>query len=124
MDKRNGISEDEIREGLRKQVVGAMNHGHMLLIRMTNSAVDILPTWCQEGTFPVELFEPEIFAEEKVCEKLIKTKKEDQEFVGAPRKGFQVVVTSSFEKEDALDFLKEALPLDKLGIIEIDQTKF
>merc|ERR1712150_338738 len=116
MDSHNGVAEEEIKEDLRKKLVGSMSCGNMLLIRMTNSAVDILPKWCSDDEkFPAEIFDAEQIRQESVTSKLI-TREDQKKWPGEPHEDFQVVITSTFEKEDMDDFLQEALPLKKLVV--------
>jgi len=111
-------TEDEIKEDLRKKIVGAMTAGNILLIRMDNSAVD-MNAYCDENKFPEELFDVEEFLKESICGKLI-TKEDEMRWAGFPRDGFQIVITSKFNLDDACDFLPAALPnFDNFTIIEI-----
>ena len=49
---------DAAREGLRRQLVYAMRFGHMLVVRMANSAADFKGSYCAAEAFPIELFDP------------------------------------------------------------------
>ncbi|CEM01464.1 unnamed protein product [Vitrella brassicaformis CCMP3155] len=123
MDKLKGTAVSDIREGLRSQLVNAMRYSHNLLIRMTNSAVDFLGTFCEETTFPVDVFDPNAILSNEVVERVIRDsdKKAEDGRVFVPR-GLTVVITSTFEKEDYAEFLKDAIPLDKCMVFYVKKS--
>eukprot|EP00386_Alphamonas_edax_P013864 GDKI01042684.1.p2 GENE.GDKI01042684.1~~GDKI01042684.1.p2 ORF type:complete len:174 (-),score=39.75 GDKI01042684.1:323-844(-) len=119
VDKMQGKSVDDLREGLRHQLVTALKYGNYLLVRMANSAVDIKRIYCDPTTFPVEVFDVDFCENEKKYTKIVRQQDLDTNRNFCPRGYMQVVVTSSFEPEDHAEFLNDALPLDKFMVFHV-----
>ena len=105
------------REKLRKQLVHAMQWGHTLVIRMSDTAAGFLAHYCHEDYFPKELFDinklpsgKDAEQDEVFCKVL-----RDEELTDTGGRcpvppTFTVVVTSMFSIEKYEERLSEALP--------------
>eukprot|EP00297_Palpitomonas_bilix_P017065 CAMPEP_0113881758 /NCGR_PEP_ID=MMETSP0780_2-20120614/8560_1 /TAXON_ID=652834 /ORGANISM="Palpitomonas bilix" /LENGTH=179 /DNA_ID=CAMNT_0000868663 /DNA_START=31 /DNA_END=570 /DNA_ORIENTATION=+ /assembly_acc=CAM_ASM_000599 len=122
VDKMRGKPVDEIREELRKKLVEAMRHGVNLVLRLSNSAPMFKETFCDESTFPIEVFDGYKVTEEEVYKKLLH---DDDHHDGRGsnvffvRDTFSFVITSTFSAEDAEEFLANSFPLDNVKLVQV-----
>eukprot|EP00930_Biecheleria_cincta_P072737 TRINITY_DN60094_c0_g1_i1.p1 TRINITY_DN60094_c0_g1~~TRINITY_DN60094_c0_g1_i1.p1 ORF type:complete len:390 (+),score=75.30 TRINITY_DN60094_c0_g1_i1:61-1230(+) len=127
-------SMEEMREDLRRRVVGAMKNGIPLHVAMENTAVAFKQQICAEGLFPESVFNLGVFQdlskpEEEHLYKKIVRESDLTDWVGAfpgrLKDGFFTVVTTAFDTEAADEHLKEALPFySSMAVIEIDAASF
>ena len=123
-----GTPIETAREGLRTQLVHAMRYGHILVLRMANSAADFKGTYCGADTLPLELFEQPKWPTDKSL-----GAGTDHPFAKVLRpadlgtaggtfhtsKDFRVVVTSTFKPDNYARLLADALPLEAMQAIAI-----
>uniref|UniRef100_A0A0G4FUI3 Uncharacterized protein n=1 Tax=Chromera velia CCMP2878 TaxID=1169474 RepID=A0A0G4FUI3_9ALVE len=120
MSKVQGKTVEEVREDLRKELVMALKFGKTLLIRMTNSAVDFKGQFFEENTFPEALFDTDFgSSKDKYMAVVRESDLENRIFVPRGDK-WEVVISSEFEAEDAEEFLKEVLPLEKCMLFKVE----
>jgi hypothetical protein len=125
-----GVSLDDAREGLRKQLMHAMRYGHILVVRLANSAADFKGTYCTDDAFPHAVFERPKWPSDASLEasasctspfaKVLRPK----DVAGAGgrfhvSRDFRVVLTSTFKPDSYARLLGEALPLAHLQPIHI-----
>jgi hypothetical protein len=125
-----GMTDADVQEMLRKELVSALKFGHTLYIRMTNTAASFLEKYCKPDSFPVEVFDSKhimsvndheghnfAVTDHPYAKVLRDADLECGVFV--IRKGFEVVVCSWFEPDDYEGFLSESLPLEKLQAVHV-----
>ena len=126
----------DINESLRGDVVRSLKHGMMLVLRMSNSAVDFKTQFSHPDLFPREVFDPATFCNEAVYSRLVRPADLTQGLfvpqfapfeVGPDQlqvidNGFRVIVTSSFLLADYASFLNDAIDLAHCGVIVIRQA--
>ena len=114
---------EQVREEWRKIVVDCMiqksdlgsSPGRPLWLHFANSAVSFKETYCG-GDLSIDLFDAAAMQAEETKKSFIKDG-EASPLVWGPE--FQVFLTSEFSKEDAVEFLEDAIPLDKLKIYHV-----
>lgn len=133
MSKKKNV--EEVRAEIREVIVAAMKADLPLHICMGTTAVRLRDEICADGTFPKSLFNPRLWNNKERPEEnreymTILNEAEREESLlwqGGPGKlgpGFFVVVTSDFDKEDAIEHLPPTLPyLSEMAIIEVDPPR-
>ena len=100
---------------------------------MSNSAADFINAYCAEDTFPIAVFDPNLWPRDQSIE----PSSTDTPFAKVLRppdvarsggkfhtsKDFRVVVTSTFKPDNYDRLLKDSLPLDKIQAISICELK-
>lgn len=116
---------DDQLEHLRMRLLTAMKHGHTLLISLADSAVDFLTQYNGKDTFPTRtVFDPQMIRDSSQYAPLLRPFDRDDirgiwYGVKSVHDEFRVVVTSRFDPDDASEFLRESIPLDRCTIIRI-----
>jgi len=121
-----GVEVEAVREGLRQQLVHAMRWGHLLVLRMSNTAADFCGSYCAPETFPTQLFEAGTLpagkdaAKDVVFAKVLRPADTGGGCGPLPvPPQFSVVVTSTFKPANYEALLQDSLPLQHLQPIEI-----
>lgn len=137
LDMKRGLSEAcilksksiaEVCEDWRQTIVNAMVQkpeigsmpGKLLIINFTNSATDVQGKFAAEMPELLELFDCIAMESEATKKKFLRDG--DWSTGSLWGKEFKVIVISQFEKDDVEDFLKGAIPLDKLKVIDVVQN--
>ena len=114
---------EQVREDWRKVLVDCMvqksdlgsSPGRPLWLHFANSAVSFKETYCGDG-LSVDLFDAAKMQTEETKKSFLKDG-EVQPLVWGPE--FQIFLTSEFSKDDAVEFLESAVPLEKLKIYHV-----
>jgi hypothetical protein len=114
---------EQVREEWRKVVVDCMvqksdlgsSPGRPLWLHFANSAVSFKETYCGDG-LSVDLFDAAKMQTEETKKGFLKDGEVDLLLWGPE---FQIFLTSEFSKDDAVEFLENAIPLDKLKIYHV-----
>eukprot|EP00908_Phaeocystis_cordata_P023830 Transcript_6283.p2 GENE.Transcript_6283~~Transcript_6283.p2 ORF type:complete len:371 (-),score=164.78 Transcript_6283:1271-2383(-) len=121
-----GTTVEAAREGLRTQLVHAMRWGHLLVVRMANSAADFCGSYCSPDAFPVDLFDATKLpaGRDAARDPLWLPVLRPADTGGGPAPlpvppQFSVVVTSTFKPDNYEKLLQGALPLQHLQPVEV-----
>ena len=119
----------QVMEESRQLLVRAMERGFTLYLRMTNCAADIIKSYKDESSLPVEVWDRQEVAEvvgknifevpDSKLKQVMRTEECDGMDFFPVHKEFRVVVCSHFEEHDYQEFLAHALPLEKMQPIVI-----
>jgi len=134
MQGRDPAGLAEVMEESRARLVFAMAKGHMLYLRMTNCAADVIGKYDDPVSLPVAVWDHTAVAEaldndlfDLPDHALKPTVRESDCFEhGSPgmffvHKEFRVAICSHFSPEDYEEYLTRALPLDKLQVIIVSE---
>uniref|UniRef100_A0A6V1SMT2 Uncharacterized protein n=1 Tax=Heterosigma akashiwo TaxID=2829 RepID=A0A6V1SMT2_HETAK len=121
------MTVEQKREEWRQQFARCLIHknqvgsppGNTFWLHMANSAVSFKGDYCtgEGGDFPEVLFDCAAMKLEENKQKFVKEgEKDPADIWGA---SFRVIVTSTFKVEDYAEFLEDALPLDKLAVLNV-----
>ena len=105
-----------VRDSMVQTVDLGSSPGKTLWLHFANSAVDFKGKFAGEA-LPLELFDCAAMQQEDVKQKFLKEGEMTGGAIWGPE--FKIVLTSTFEKEDAVEFLADSIPLDKLKIINV-----
>lgn len=124
-DLRGSTTEAE-REKARAKLVAAMFRGYTCVMAMSNSAPSFKSKICEDTTLPLAVFNQTEFDKEDVWRKLTRDREADTMVFGASgseymakHPDFKLVVLSSFEPEDALEFLGAEMPLEHCCVVSV-----
>ena len=117
-------SVEEVREEWRKDLVSCMlqkndlgsGPGKPLWLHFANSAVAFKGTYCNEADLSIDMFDATLMQNEETKKKFIKEGELENAMFGSD---FSIFLTSEFQKEDAVEFLEKAIPLDKFTIYNV-----
>mmetsp|Transcript_24695 Transcript_24695/g.32234 ORF Transcript_24695/g.32234 Transcript_24695/m.32234 type:complete len:241 (+) Transcript_24695:131-853(+) len=118
---------EEMREEWRQNLSKCLIHknkvgstpGFTFWLHMANSAVSFKEQYCtgDDGDFPLVMFDCEEMKKEEVKKKFIKEgEMEPGDILGNE---FKMIITSQFQVEDYKEFLENALPLEKLHVLNV-----
>lgn len=136
MQGRDAAGLEQVMEESRTLLVRAMARGYTLYLRMTNCAADIIKSYQDPATLPLQVWDRESVAPvlgEDLFDldgnPLKAVVREDDSFdydMGGRsffvHKDFNVVVCSWFAPEEYEEYLTRALPLENLQVIHITET--
>ena len=91
--------------------------GRTLWLHFANSAVDFKGKYCNDTTLPLDLFDCVAMQNEETKKKFVKDGEMPNGAIWGPE--FQICLTSTFEAEDAVEFLQGSIPIEKLKIINV-----
>lgn len=113
---------EEFRQALRdcmlqKTGLGS-SPGRQLWMHFANCALNMKGQYCDEATLPAVMFDCAEMQKEDVKRKFLKDEEAEVSY-GIFGDEFGIFLTSSFSKEDLVEFMGESLPLEKFKILNI-----
>ena len=144
VDERQGMARSAVLERVRGQLVKAMRFGQVLYIRLSNSACDFCNKYSGPDTLPLQVFDNEEVVrlnrlygsgagdsadegvhavEHSVGANLwgssspfaaVLREEDTDRGVFVPRRGFEVVLCTTFGTDDFAEFLESKLPMEAL----------
>ena len=140
---RKSMSIDAALHEMRDKLVVALKHDYSLWLPLTNTAVDFKNQFTHSSMFPLAIFTPSSIANPAVYEPLMKDGGHEhfggeharlqQQFLGLNKvermqlldaktlSGFRLLITSQFTLDTYEEYLRDSLPLEKCGLIVIEQ---
>lgn len=108
----------------RKRTDNASPPGKTFWLHLDSAAIDFIGTYCtgDDGTLPLVMFNQTEMAKDDVKRRFLSPSECEEMDEGKMCWGvdFKMILTSKFESEDYVDFLKDFLPLDQLQVLNIN----